>query len=66
MRPRKQHRFQRVLVGAHPITHWPGLRQHPDELRLGPQAKCGVALYVPASGFYWMSSIGGQLAGGCY
>ena len=26
----------------------------------------GVALYVPGSGFYWMSSIGGQLAGGCY
>jgi hypothetical protein len=25
----------------------------------------GVALYVPGSGFYWMSSIGGQLAGGC-
>ena len=26
----------------------------------------GVALYVPGQGFYWMSSIGGQLAGGCY
>ena len=26
----------------------------------------GVALYVPGSGFYWMSSIGGQLAGGCH
>jgi hypothetical protein len=26
----------------------------------------GVALYVPGSGLYWMSSIGGQLAGGCY
>src|SRR2546425_2264951 len=25
----------------------------------------GVALYVPGSGFYWMASIGGQLAGGC-
>ena len=24
------------------------------------------ALYVPGSGFYWMSSIGGQLAGGCH
>ena len=31
----------------------------------GNQAS-GVALYVPGSGFYWMSSIGGQLAGGCY
>mgnify|MGYP001464082435 CR=1 FL=1 len=31
----------------------------------GPSAT-GVALYVPGSGFYWMSSIGGQLAGGCY
>lgn len=26
----------------------------------------GVALYVPGSGIYWMSGIGGQLAGGCY
>jgi hypothetical protein len=26
----------------------------------------GVALYVPGAGLYWMSSIGGQLAGGCY
>ena len=26
----------------------------------------GVALYVAGKGFYWMSSIGGQLAGGCY
>jgi len=26
----------------------------------------GVALYVPGSGFYWMSSIGAQLAGGCF
>jgi hypothetical protein len=26
----------------------------------------GVALYVAGSGLYWMSSIGGQLAGGCY
>ena len=25
----------------------------------------GLALYVPGSGFYWMSGIGGQLAGGC-
>jgi len=25
-----------------------------------------VALYVPGHGFYWMSSIGGQLAGGCF
>lgn len=31
----------------------------------GPSAT-GVALYVPGSGLYWMSSIGGQLAGGCY
>jgi hypothetical protein len=30
------------------------------------QSSTGVALYVPGSGFYWMSSIGGQLAGGCY
>jgi hypothetical protein len=30
------------------------------------QSATGVALYVPDSGFYWMSSIGGQLAGGCY
>jgi hypothetical protein len=30
----------------------------------GP-ARNGVVLYVPASGFYWMSNIGGQLAGGC-
>ena len=26
----------------------------------------GMALYVPGSGLYWMSSIGAQLAGGCY
>jgi hypothetical protein len=26
----------------------------------------GLALYVAGTGFYWMSSIGGQLAGGCY
>jgi hypothetical protein len=26
----------------------------------------GLALYVPGSGFYWMSSYGAQLAGGCY
>jgi hypothetical protein len=26
----------------------------------------GLALYVPGSGFYWMSGISGQLAGGCY
>jgi hypothetical protein len=26
----------------------------------------GVALYVPGSGFYWMSGYGAQLAGGCY
>ena len=26
----------------------------------------GVALYVPGSGFYWMSGVGAQLAGGCY
>jgi hypothetical protein len=25
----------------------------------------GLALYVPGSGFYWMSGIQGQLAGGC-
>jgi hypothetical protein len=25
----------------------------------------GLALYVPGSGFYWMSGISGQLAGGC-
>ena len=25
----------------------------------------GLALYVPGSGFYWMSGITGQLAGGC-
>jgi hypothetical protein len=25
----------------------------------------GLALYVPGSGFYWMSGINGQLAGGC-
>ena len=25
----------------------------------------GLALYVPGDGFYWMSGIGGQLAGGC-
>lgn len=25
----------------------------------------GLALYVPDAGFYWMSSIGGNLAGGC-
>jgi hypothetical protein len=25
----------------------------------------GIALYVAGSGMYWMSSIGGQLAGGC-
>lgn len=31
----------------------------------GPSAT-GVALYVPGSGFYWMSNIGGQLAGACY
>ncbi len=30
------------------------------------QSTVGFALYVPGSGFYWMSSIGGQLAGGCY
>jgi hypothetical protein len=30
------------------------------------RGETGVALYVPGSGFYWMSSIGGQLAGGCY
>lgn len=26
----------------------------------------GLALYVPGSGFYWMSGINGQLAGGCF
>ena len=26
----------------------------------------GLALYVPGSGFYWMSGYGAQLAGGCY
>jgi hypothetical protein len=26
----------------------------------------GIAAYVPGSGFYWMSSYGAQLAGGCY
>jgi hypothetical protein len=26
----------------------------------------GIALYVAGSGLYWMSSIGGQLAGACY
>lgn len=26
----------------------------------------GFAIYVPGSGMYWMSSLGGQLAGGCY
>ena len=30
------------------------------------QSATGVDLYVAGSGFYWMSSIGGQLAGGCY
>jgi hypothetical protein len=25
----------------------------------------GLALYIPGSGFYWMSGINGQLAGGC-
>ena len=30
------------------------------------QSTTGMALYVPGSGFYWMSNIGGQLAGGCY
>lgn len=25
----------------------------------------GVALYVEGKSLYWMSSIGGQLAGGC-
>lgn len=30
------------------------------------QNATGVALYVAGSGLYWMSSIGGQLAGGCY
>jgi hypothetical protein len=25
-----------------------------------------IRLYVPGAGFYWMSTIGGQLAGGCY
>ena len=25
----------------------------------------GLALYVPGSGFYWMSGVNGQLAGGC-
>jgi hypothetical protein len=33
---------------------------------LGGYSATGVALYVPGSGFYWMSNIGGQLAGGCH
>jgi hypothetical protein len=32
----------------------------------GGGSATGVALYVPGSGLYWMSSIGGQLAGACY
>jgi hypothetical protein len=31
-----------------------------------PGSRSGLALYVPGSGFYWMSGIGAQLAGGCY
>jgi hypothetical protein len=31
----------------------------------GWQNTTGVALYVAGSGIYWMSNIGGQLAGGC-
>jgi hypothetical protein len=29
------------------------------------QVVSGIALYVPGQGVYWMSSLGGQLAGGC-
>jgi hypothetical protein len=30
-----------------------------------PPYSQGVALYVPGTGLYWMSSYGVQLAGGC-
>ncbi len=32
----------------------------------GGASATGVALYVAGEGLFWMSSIGGQLAGGCY
>jgi len=54
-----------VNIGGPPVADSHGIWFAGNSNVLG-RFLAGVILYVPGSGLYWMASIGGQLAGGCY